>query len=85
MSDTPIRTGDYVTHKPSGERWVVAYVKGEYLAWCGWPEGEALLADCERYRTATDDEHWDLVERIAKSDAGARTRYCRRLLESRVE
>jgi hypothetical protein len=42
---TTIDTADHVLHGPSGETWVVAYVEGDRLAWCGWPEGEAKLAD----------------------------------------
>ena len=56
-----IRTGDTVLHKPSGEKWLVAYVQGEYLAWCGGPEGEAKLADCELGRACTDEQHWKPV------------------------
>jgi hypothetical protein len=41
-----IDTGDYVRHGPAGEEWVVAYVRGDRLAWCGWPSGLAALADC---------------------------------------
>lgn len=66
-----IRTGDTVLHKPSGEKWLVAYVQGEYLAWCGWPEGEARLADRERIRACTDEKHWNLVREIAASASGA--------------
>jgi len=29
-----IDTGDYVLHKPSGETWLVAFVKDEKLWWC---------------------------------------------------
>lgn len=41
-----IDTGDHVHHAPSGEDWVVAYVAADRLAWCGWPQGQAALADC---------------------------------------
>jgi len=41
-----IDTADHVHHAPSGETWVVAYVSGAWLSWCGWPCGEAALADC---------------------------------------
>jgi hypothetical protein len=39
-----IRGGDHVFHRPTGETWVVAYVSGDYLAWCGWPSGEARVS-----------------------------------------
>lgn len=42
-----MRTGDHVLHKPSGETWVVAFVDGDDLAWCGWPNGLARTSDCE--------------------------------------
>lgn len=45
VADT-IDTGDTVKHGPTGETWVVAYVQGDRLAWCGWPPGEAQLSDC---------------------------------------
>lgn len=41
-----IDTGDVVYHKPTGEEWVVAYVRDDRLAWLGWPSGTAHLSDC---------------------------------------
>lgn len=38
-----IDTGDTVKHKPTGEEWLVAGVKGDRLMWCGWPEGWAAV------------------------------------------
>lgn len=80
-----IRTGDAVLHKPSGEDWLVAYVQGEYLAWCGWPEGEALLTDCELIRACTDEQHWKLVREIAASASGARARWAQWYLAQHPE
>ncbi len=80
-----IRTGDTVLHRPSGEKWLVAYVHGEYLAWCGWPEGEAKLEDCELLKSCTDEQHWKRVEEIAASASGARARHCQWLLEQRTQ
>jgi hypothetical protein len=67
-----IDTGDYVLHRPTGEQWIVAYVHGDRLAWCGWPEGEAALADCELVEKATPErrEHW--LQEMAKSGPGPR-------------
>ena len=45
MSDQ-IEPGDHVHHHPTGEDWVVRYVKGDRLSWLGWPPGEAKLSDC---------------------------------------
>ena len=70
-----IRTGDTVFHKPSGEQWLVAYVQDDELAWCGWPEGLARLADCELVRTCSDEQHWTLVRELATHASGMRQRW----------
>ena len=62
------RAGDHVLHRPSGETWVLAYVDGDHLAWCGWPAGEAKISDCELVRRATDDEHTRLLRDLAKGE-----------------
>lgn len=57
--DHTIRCGDTVVHKPTGETWLVAYADygtGD-LAWSGWPDGRARIADCEISRFATDEQH----------------------------
>lgn len=57
-----IDTGDYVHHGPTGEDWVVAYVRGDRLAWQGWPPGEAALADCTLLQKASPAKrHHDLL------------------------
>lgn len=76
-----IRAGDIVHHEPTGEDWVVAYVQGDRLAWCGWPAGEANLNDCWLKKTCTDAEHRDWLERIAKSD-GKRARMARAAIDA---
>ena len=76
-----IRAGDIVRHKPTGEDWVVAYVDGDRLAWCGWPAGEANLNDCRLKKTCTDEEHRSWLQQIAKSD-GKRARMARRALDA---
>ncbi len=58
------RAGDIVAHGPTGEQWVVAYVDGEYLGWCGWPEGEAKLTDCTIVTRCADAEHLDWLRQI---------------------
>jgi len=63
--DGIIDTGDYVHHKPSDEHWVVACVDGEYLHWCGWPEGDAKLSDCTLIRKATPEERQKLLKDLA--------------------
>jgi hypothetical protein len=75
-----VRAGDIVHHEPTGEDWVVAYVDGEYLGWCGWPAGEAKLSDCWLKKTCTDEEHLHRLQEIAKSD-GKRARRANLALE----
>lgn len=66
MSDTQtIDTGDVILHKPTGERWVVAFVKDGRLTWCGWPEGTAALSDCELIEAATDEQRVRLLNEMA--------------------
>lgn len=63
MSD--IDTGDTVYHKPSRETWRVACVRGDRLSWCGWPEGQANLADCELVQKAAPGEKEKLLQTLA--------------------
>lgn len=63
-----MRAGDHVLHGPSGETWVVAYVDGDYIAWCGWPAGEAKVSDCTLVKPCSDEEHLELLHKLAKSD-----------------
>lgn len=77
-----IDTGDTVKHGPTGETWIVAYVRGEYLAWCGWPEGEARLSDCTLIEKAgAEDRERLLREMAAMPEDDARRRYARTALE----
>lgn len=79
-----IRTGDTVLHKPTGETWSVAFVRDDKLFWRGWPEGCAELSDCELVKSCSDEEHWQIVEEIAKSSSpGIRKAHCAWLLEER--
>ncbi len=81
-----MRTGDTVLHRPSKEEWLVAYVDGKYLAWCGWPEGEALVSDCELVKACSDEEHMKLLQDLAEVKPGRsadkRHRMARRILET---
>lgn len=58
-------TGDVVYHKPTGETWLVAYVNGEYMSWCGWPEGQARVEDCELKKHATPEQRLKLLHDMA--------------------
>ena len=78
-----IDTADHVRHGPSGESWVVAYVRGDRLAWCGWPQGEAALADCTLTKKATPEQRIKLLREMAASESGdMRSSYARQRLEA---
>lgn len=73
-----IDTGDTVRHLPTNEEWIVAYVRGDKLAWCGWPEGEANVEDCDFVDWASDAERIALLQKMAEMDGDdARGRYAR--------
>ena len=76
-----IDTADHVLHGPSGENWVVAYVEGDRLAWCGWPEGEAKLADCTLTKKATPEQRDKLLLELADLTNDRRGRYARQRLD----
>lgn len=76
-----IDTGDYVHHAPSDENWVVAYVQGDRLAWCGWPEGEARLRDCTLVEKTTPEKRLRLLQEMAAMPGqDARKRYAQQRL-----
>lgn len=78
-----IKTGDEVRHAPTGETWTVAYVEGDRLAWCGWPPGEARLADCTLLRSCSEDESRELLVRLAEiREDDKRGIYARNMLEA---
>ncbi len=79
-NDMAIDTGDHVEHAPSGETWVVAFVDGDHLYWCGWPEGRAQLSDCKLVKKATAAERHNLLIDMAKGQ-GFRASYAARVLE----
>lgn len=74
-------TGDVILHKPSGEKWVVAFVTEDMLCCCGWPKSYAKLSDCELVTPATAEERerllWDMA-RISGEDR--RKRYAQHRL-----
>ena len=76
-----IDTGDTVKHGPTGETWVVAYVQGDRLAWCGWPEGTANVSDCTLVEKATPEYRDKLLRDMADIQRDdARRRYARHRL-----
>ena len=81
-----IDTGDHVKHGPTGETWLVAFVEGDRLAWCGWPPGLADLADCTLVQKATPGEREKLLASMAEIGEGdMRGRYARRVLAKDAE
>lgn len=81
-----IKTGDCVHHRPTGEAWQVAYVRGDKLAWCGYPEGEANLSDCELTIACNDEERMKLLRAMALiPEPDARGRYARAELAGGVQ
>lgn len=72
------RCGDSVRHR-SGEVWFVAWVEGDDIAWAGWPNGMARLADCELTYRCTDDEHVKAVREWEKVTDDSRAARVRRL------
>ena len=65
----PIKAGDSVLHKPSGETWLVASISPDEndLTASGWPETEAPVSDCELKRRATPEEHLKHLVEVANS------------------
>jgi hypothetical protein len=57
------RCGDTVRHRPTREKWIVAWAEGDDIAWTGWPDGMARLSDCDVIRRYTDAEHRAWVEK----------------------
>ncbi len=62
----PIDTGDTVRHLPTGETWTVAHVESGYLAWCGYPEGEVPVSECQLIQEATPEYRSGLLRDIAR-------------------
>ena len=80
---TDIDTADSVLHGPTGETWLVAYVEGARLAWCGWPEGDANLADCTLTKKATPEQREKLLLEmgyLSSDTSDRRRRYARQRL-----
>ena len=56
-----LRAADHVKHKPTGEKWVLAFGDLEdgdgRVSPCGWPETLAQAEDCELIQAASDKDH----------------------------
>lgn len=57
-------TGDRVL-TPIGEVWVVAYVNGEHLTCCGWPESQVRVDQCRLVEAATPAYRLSLLQQMA--------------------
>jgi hypothetical protein len=76
-----VDTGDIVKHEPTGEMWLVAFVKNDKLCPCGWPESLADLSDCHLITAASDDDRKSLLEEMANgSENDSRTIYAKNKL-----
>lgn len=73
----PIDTADHVLHEPTGETWLVAYVRDGRLCACGWPESIVPLTDCKLVKRATDAEREKLLLEMAGGAFGTRGGYAR--------
>jgi len=62
-----MRAGDIVRHRPTGEKWTVAYVQGDWLVWYGWPPGEARVSDCDLLEACSDEKHPASLSEWAKA------------------
>lgn len=64
------RSGDSVHHEPSGEDWVLAFGDLEdgtgKVSPAGWPVCLAEASDCTLLESASDDEHMDMLSKVAK-------------------
>ena len=76
-----IDTADIVHHGPTGEDWVVARVKDDRLAWVGWPQGWATLADCTLVRKATEPQRAELLRGLA----GSKGHHCAEWAKERLK
>jgi hypothetical protein len=78
-----MRTGDVILHRPSGEKWLVAWADDKHVICCGWPESQALIADCDLIEPATEEKHRRIVTEIATlSQRDLRQVRCAELLAS---
>lgn len=77
QQEQQIDTGDHVHNAPSGEDWVVAYVRGDRLCACGWPQTLAALSDCRLIRKATPADRDQLLRDMARNIDDDRGSYAR--------
>lgn len=80
-----IDTADHVFHMPTGEVWVVAFVRNKKLACCGWPLSMEPLDKFLVHRKATEAQRLKLLKDMANmTESDARTIYAREKLGLKV-
>ena len=82
----PVRAGDIVLNKLSGEKWLVAAVSpdGKQLACAGWPESIADVADCEVIEYA-DEAAFEKMLAESRDSNGIRGSWTREVFRVRRE
>lgn len=73
--------GDTIRHIPSGEEWLVAYVRDGKLAACGWPDEVVPASDCVLVQRMPLGKKLDLLRELSRS-TGHRAEHARALLRS---
>lgn len=78
-----MRSGDTVLHRPSGEKWSVAFVDADELVPRGWPLSYAKLSDCELLKSCDDETHAVVLRDLAvmSDQSDPRCRYARQVLD----
>jgi hypothetical protein len=73
-----IEIGDVVEHGPSGEEWTVCYAdyKTGKLAWFGWPDGLADIANCTLIRKSSPERRAQWIK-LAGQNAASQRRFAK--------
>jgi len=61
-----LRVGDMVWSKRCNEHWTVGAIETDFIIPCGWPLSWEPKDSCVFEKAATDDEHWKLLEELAR-------------------
>jgi hypothetical protein len=79
---TPFRAGDIVSHRRSGENWVLACDEFDgYVMPAGWPDSVEPANGCDIVKPATDEERVAILKQSADS-TGMRAARAKRQLEA---
>jgi hypothetical protein len=60
-----IDTGDTMLHMPTGGKLIVAFVSGDFIMPCDWPERYIPLRNLELTRKATPEERLKVLHEMA--------------------